>query len=171
MSADAWRVCPRCNVNEDIGYKGNEFREDYEIGLGDADYDSDPARVYIEYRGECQRCGLLVEYKHEIPVTWDPPEANRPNGKATPAPRYWNTIPAGWFIQDPTGTWWEVLETTADGQYQRVKLSNPKGQVGEWPRRGLDTVRAVPGTAGGPIQGATDALFSRFDVTVLEDQA
>lgn len=99
------------------------------------------------------------------------PEANRPNGKATPALRYWNTIPAGWFIQDPTGTWWEVLETTADGQYQRVKLRNPKGQVGEWPRRGLDTVRAVPGTAGGPIQGATDALFSRFDVTVLEDQA
>jgi hypothetical protein len=171
VSADAWRVCPRCKANGDIGYKGNEFREDYEIGLGDADYGSDPARVYIDYTGECQRCGLLVEYKHEIPVSWEQPkplETNMPTEEWEP--RAWSRVPAGWFIRDPKGCAWEVLATESDGRYQRVTLRNSDWQEGTWPRKPGEEVEACPGTAAPEIQGAVEALASWFVVDVISDQ-
>lgn len=100
MSADNWRVCPQCKirnaektakkfseVQDSYGkdspdaymeklMKAKEFaaepleqtlREDYEIYI---DEDGD---FYAGYRGGCDRCGLVFNFKHEekVPLEGD----------------------------------------------------------------------------------------------------
>jgi hypothetical protein len=85
-------------------------------------------------------------------------------------PRAWSRVPAGWFIRDPKGCAWEVLATESDGRYQRVTLRNSDWQEGTWPRKPGEEVEACPGTAAPEIQGAVEALASRFVVDVISDQ-
>lgn len=58
MSADNWCKCPKC---------GNDFREDYEIGM------EEDGEFWISYRGECgtrqvKGCGFKHEFKHKEQV-------------------------------------------------------------------------------------------------------
>lgn len=54
MSADNWCTCPKC---------GNDFREDYEIGL------AQDGTFIIDYYGSCSPsggklpCGLVIRYE------------------------------------------------------------------------------------------------------------
>lgn len=63
MSANASSECPRCLARDDVGPGGRDFREDYEVT------GAKTGTVTVGYRGECQRCGLLLEFtdQHEIP--------------------------------------------------------------------------------------------------------
>jgi hypothetical protein len=94
MSADNWAACPRCltdaeteaakrvrdvadaygKVPEDeymamlaevnsasVAQPPEDFREDYEI------YGAETGTLTITYGGECQKCFLKLNYKHEIP--------------------------------------------------------------------------------------------------------
>lgn len=78
MSADNWRVCPKCKkTNESKGslygkvseeeyldslnqLKVDEetLREDYEIGIDER------GEFYVDYSCRCQTCGFGFHYKH-----------------------------------------------------------------------------------------------------------
>lgn len=93
MSANNWRTCPQClarakvhqqnlrdraaraygkvprdkyeamcrKASEPISLE-EEFREDWDIGT------DDHGDFYVRYRGNCQRCGLTHEFKHDSVV-------------------------------------------------------------------------------------------------------
>jgi hypothetical protein len=55
MSADNWTKCPKC---------GHDFREDYEIGILDGEFE-------VIYRGSCGTyrepgCGFKFEFNHKV---------------------------------------------------------------------------------------------------------
>jgi len=97
MSADNWALCPRCtdqlerdvvdaeraeiaadDANNLTAWREahertvearlalhaakSTFREDYEI------YGADDGTVIVTYGGECQTCGLDLEFRHEHPL-------------------------------------------------------------------------------------------------------
>lgn len=167
MSADAWKVCPRCLVNNDIGLRGNEFREDYAIGL-----DEETNMVTVEYHGECQRCGLTMEFADSRPLVFK----NEPNLTIPRNRRPWCQIPAGWFVENPKdGTWLEVLATIERDNQQDVTLRLADGLVHTWPRPANSSVWCVPGTmpsaAGHAIRDAFNTLAGTFPaVQIIEDQ-
>lgn len=90
MSADNWTTCPRCTARRELlaarvrvsygavpldefiksweslkedgdsdAERPMTFREGYEI------YGAETGTVTVDYRGECQKCGLLLIFKHE----------------------------------------------------------------------------------------------------------
>lgn len=90
MSADAWSPCPRCEPDAPEDHDGEgRFREDYEIWHS-------KGVVLIEYRGECQECGLLIEFKDRRYVPGFEPE------------RAWSAVAPGDEVQAPDGSWLEV---------------------------------------------------------------
>lgn len=165
MSADNWAVCPRCTARHDVGYRNNEFREDYSI------YGAETGTVTVEYRGECHRCGLVLEFTTEHPIPdWQP--ANEPIGGEIPS--QWGKVPAGWFVKDPKGNWWEVTSTyrvpeDPSGDWQMVSLlvgdqvaafkRPPKGEV--WARRGSLAPR--------DLSDAMASLEEAFTTAILRD--
>ncbi len=52
MSADAWDTCPRCLTEWML-------REDYEF------WGANTGAVKVDYRAECQECGLTLEF-HDV---------------------------------------------------------------------------------------------------------
>ncbi|MFL6145610.1 MAG: hypothetical protein ACJ72N_27580 [Labedaea sp.] len=182
MSADSWARCPRCLAKGELGLRGREFREDWELGLNDPeawgeDEESEAPTVIFNYSGECQSCGLSIKIRERFPLQdwtqpWSGPKTLEPNQPDVPQAelRPWSQIPAGWFIQDPKGLWWEIVETEAAPPMQKVTIRQG-GHQGTWERPPAQQVMAAPGTLASPIQGATDALFSSFtDTRVLKDQ-
>lgn len=171
MSADSWATCPRCKEKGDLGLRGQEFREDWSIGLNDDSWgpeekDQEPCIIF-RYLGECQRCGLRIKLENRFPLEdWRP--VNRPSEPDHPKSWAWGKIPAGWWVRS-VGDWWEVLATERSMDQQMVTLRNVKGQQGTWPRKVDGIVPACPGTAGAVLQGAVDALGSTFSVEVLHD--
>lgn len=161
MSADAWSVCPRCTARHDVGYKGNEFREDYSI------YGAETGTVTVEYRGECQRCGLVLEFTSEHPIPdWQDP--NKPTGFILR--RTWATVPAGWFVQTPKGQWLEVGATHLQGDRQMVSI-----RVGDafqaFPRDPDQEVKARRGTlAPRDRDDALNAIENAFKTAILSDE-
>jgi hypothetical protein len=140
VSANAWSVCPRCEANGDIGHRGNEFREDWEIGL------SKGPVILVEYKGECQRCGLLVTFVHRHPVTWEPQPERRP----------WSRIPAGWQVEHPkTGAWLTVLSTKFMAGKQGVRMEFPDGRHGVF---AYDPAAEVLCRSGAGVTEASTAL-------------
>ncbi len=163
MSADAWSVCPRCTARHDVGYRANEFREDYEV------YGAETGTVTVEYNGECQRCGLKLSFTTEHPIPgWQP--VNEPiQGRIQ---SQWDKVPAGWFVETPKGDWLEVGKTSlnlATGKQMVTLIINgeahvfprdPKGEV--WIRRGS----LAP-------QDTSDAIFAleeAFTTAILHDE-
>lgn len=61
MSADNWAVCPRCkrDAASPDDFEEREFREDYEQHV------TEVGEYFINYHGECQRCGLKHSFKHK----------------------------------------------------------------------------------------------------------
>lgn len=170
MSADAWSVCPRCKANGDIGYRGNEFREDFGVGMNE-----DTGTVEITYRGECQRCNLLVTFTHQHPAPGmsgleraPEPEPNRPDLSVEPEQRAWMHIPAGWFVRTPAGAYLEVRASRERGAKQEVTLRFPDGQEGTWPQPRATRVQAVPGTVMGEVGTAIAILGGK--VEIIEDE-
>ena len=51
MSADNWRDCPSCK-------RADVFREDYEIGVWDGDFQ-------VHYTGCCQECNFAIRYNYQ----------------------------------------------------------------------------------------------------------
>jgi hypothetical protein len=96
------------------------------------------------------------------------PETNQPQSHLH-QPRAWGAIPAGWFIQVPSGDWWEVLATAHHGgTRQVVTLRRPDRQSGTWDRNSTQKVTCCPGTRD---QAVTDALAALGgNVQVIEDQ-
>jgi hypothetical protein len=174
MSADAWAVCPRCTARNDFGYKGNEFREAWEIGLVP---DEVPPRIIVSYRGECQRCDLLVEFEEyrEIPdwnlgapVELPAAEPNKPTGFVVSKP--WNQIPVGWFVRAPKNVWYEVASNGFENGRQRVGLWLSPDDVLVWPRDPDERVFCRRGSLASHAQAdAMDALGE--GATILEDGA
>lgn len=161
MSADSWAVCPRCNARGDLGIRGSDFREDYGI------YGAETGTVTVEYRGECQKCGLLLEFTAEHPIPdWQP--ANEPIGPELQS--QWDKVPAGWFVQTPRGDWWEVLATERVPSGQRVAMRSG-GNRGEWTRDPKGEVWARRGsTAPRDRDDALGLLESAFQATILRDE-
>jgi hypothetical protein len=95
---------------------------------------------------------------------------NRPSNPATAEPRAWGAIPAGWFVRDPKGMWWEITASERAGDKQRVSLRMASGETATSTPPWKNTVTCTPGTAGAEIQGAVDALGSSFHVDVIADQ-
>jgi len=164
MSADAWVVCPRCKANGDIGYNLNEFREDYEIQM-----DEDTGVVEVIYRGECERCNLLVTFKHQHaePGVLPEVEPNKPTGFRFR--RSWGEIPAGWFVRTPAGASLEVVATHAEGDRQVVTLRFADGQEGTWPQPHTAVVWCQRGTAQTATGYALDLLGEGS--RILDDQS
>lgn len=159
MSADAWQECPRCKSRDDIGYRGNEFREDYEIGLVEGGV------VEVTYRGECQRCGLLLQFTSEHPI---PDLVNEPIGGTLD--RTWGTVPAGWFVQTPKGDWLEVDYTLRSGAHQSVGL-RIGGKVATFPRDPAGPVKARRGSLSPRDRDeALDSLEEAFTTAILRDE-
>lgn len=72
MSADNWRVCPRCIKRlEDEGRSLSDFeelddlREDWEILM------QEDGVFFVKYSCVCYKCGFTYEYKYENPVSID----------------------------------------------------------------------------------------------------
>jgi hypothetical protein len=150
MSADAWSVCPRCKANGDIGYKGYEFREDWEIGLNEGWVGEVLPTVLVKYSGECERCGLLVTFEHRHPVTWEPQPEQRP----------WSQIPAGWLVEHPKqpDTWLKVLATKLVLGKQQVRLEFPDGRVGAFTYPKATRVICKPGAGVTEVSVALETL-------------
>jgi hypothetical protein len=175
MSADSWATCPRCKAKGEIGIRGQEFREDYELGLNDPDawgedeQDQAPC-VILNYTGKCQSCGLKVEIHERFPVTWEQPK-NEPTGFIVR--KAWRYIPAGWFVRaKPSGRWYEVLSTRVmHSGLQLVKLGwaesgSPLEVETQRPRE--DVVDCRRGSlAPSSVQAALEALGP--GVEILED--
>ena len=162
MSANAWSVCPRCKARHDIGMRANEFREDYEI------CGAETGTVTVEYRGECQRCGLLLTFTAEHPIPdWKP--TNEPIGGEIPS--QWDKVPSGWFVKTPKGDWLEVGETsfnTHAGKQMVSLLIN--GQAHAFPRDPKEEVWARRGSqAPRDRDDAMSLLDEAFTTAVLRD--
>jgi hypothetical protein len=157
MSADSWAVCPRCAANH--AANDTRFREDYEIG------GAETGTVTVSYRGECQQCGLLLEFKAEHPIPdWQP--KNEPTGPITK--RAWSAIPAGWFVQAPNGAWYEVVATSGmTGAMQDVTII-VNGVEATHPRPASSLVPARRGTLVTEVSDALDALGE--GARVVEDR-
>ena len=158
MSADAWSVCPRCTARRDVGLRGNDFREDYEI------YGAETGTVTVSYHGECQRCGLklVFESTHPIPDWQDP---NQPTGDIQTRP--WSSIPAGWFVKAPGGAWYEILKTrrVADAQVVTILVN---GREGSFPYSADHRVVCRRGTRHTEVSDAVD-LFGE-GAEIREDE-
>jgi hypothetical protein len=174
MSADAWSVCPRCKARAEIGPRGNEFREDWKIGLIE---DETPPQIIVKYRGECQRCCLFVEIHERFPIPdWQigvpvtpPVEPNRPTGFVVR--KTWSTVPAGWFVCVPgkTASWWEVIATRYAEGWQHVTLRGQDGREGTWPRDPDGEVKVRRGTqVPAEITDAIEALGE--GAAIIEDR-
>lgn len=93
---------------------------------------------------------------------------NEPDSTATPQPRAWMYIPAGWFVQaKPGGPWYEVLANVQTGVDQVVTLRDMDGKVGTWGRPRRDQVAAVPGTVMGEVGEAIAVLG--HNVEIIDD--
>lgn len=59
MSADNWRLCPKCQAGpaEKDGVRENAFREDYELF-------TDDDTLHVHYSGFCTQCGFA--WRHEV---------------------------------------------------------------------------------------------------------
>ena len=97
MSADNWRECPRCALQNGAAYaqalsqlkssygkipvdewlKAKDRVSKLDIGHNDVDtnfcenyefYWVNNTTVIAEYRGECKDCGFRVSFRHEHPV-------------------------------------------------------------------------------------------------------
>jgi len=73
VSANSWVTCPRCKAEGNIGFRGNQFREDWELGLNDPDAWGEgeagqPPAVILKYSGECQDCGLEIKINQRVPL-------------------------------------------------------------------------------------------------------
>lgn len=64
MSADNWGECPKCGEGIRRMYRPTPFREDYEIGIY-------KGKFFIDYRGHCQSCNYLKEFKHNEEIGGD----------------------------------------------------------------------------------------------------
>ena len=51
MSANNWTNCPSCE-------RADTFREDYEIGVWEGDFE-------ISYSGVCLECGFILTFKYK----------------------------------------------------------------------------------------------------------
>ena len=65
MSADNWRVCPKCLVEyqrkfeENLTYSLQEtLREDYELGI------KSDGTFFVDYRSGCTACDFSFSFKH-----------------------------------------------------------------------------------------------------------
>lgn len=84
--------------------------------------------------------------------------------------RPWNLVPAGWFVQVPNGTWYEVTGTKRVGAMQEVALLSPDGKAGAFPRDPEAEVTTRRGTHTRELSDAIEALSDVFGpVEVLED--
>jgi hypothetical protein len=117
MSGDRWAACPRCTARNDLSYRGNEFREDFEIGLIE---DETPPRIIVKYNGECQQCGLLVRFEeyHEVPDWYLGARVEPPPPVEREWP--WSQIRAGWEVLTPKGEWLEVALAYRDEDGRQV---------------------------------------------------
>lgn len=61
MSADAWKICPRCRAELDSMIE--TFREDYEIRIDET------GNFAVDYYGGCDKCGLKHTFKHSEKVS------------------------------------------------------------------------------------------------------
>lgn len=94
-------------------------------------------------------------------------EVNAPTGFILP--RTWSTVPAGWFVKDPKGRWWEILETKETPAGQRVAM-RMEGNRGEWTRDPAGPVSARRGTLSPKTRDdAMDALAEAFTTAVIKD--
>lgn len=153
MSADNWAECPRCVANLDADAR--TFREDYEI------YGAETGTVTVSYRGECQRCNLLLEFETTHPIPgWQPP--NKPTGPVESRP--WSAVPAGWFVQTPRGVWLEVTATRLDAGRQVVEFGKSQGTH----QNPLAVVPCRRGTWDSEVSDAVD-LFGE-GAEILEDR-
>lgn len=152
MSADRWSMCPRCVARDGVGLHGNEFREDFEIG-------QDDGVVTVSYRGECQRCNLLLEFTEEHPI----PDLEPPGPRTAQARQLtWGQVPAGWYVQAPGGKWYEVTSTRQTPGHG-AQIVNMAG--GTFSRDPVGLVTACPGPPN-----ATDAAIEALGYPqVLED--
>lgn len=84
--------------------------------------------------------------------------------------RTWATVPSGWFVKTPQGTWWEVLETAATPAGQRVAMRSG-GNRGEWTRDPDAPISVRRGTlAPQERDDALNALEGAFKAAILRDE-
>jgi hypothetical protein len=182
MSADSWATCPRCKANDTIGFRGTEFREDYEIGLndpeawGEGEEGKEPC-IILYYRGKCQSCDLKVEVHERFPVPdWrigtpvvpPTPEPNKPTGFIVT--KAWNQIPVGWFVRAPKGAWYEVASNKFENGRQMVGLRFPPDDddVLVWPRDPDEKVVCRRGSLASQAQAAAMEALGE-GATILQD--
>ena len=83
-------------------------------------------------------------------------------------PMTWGTVPAGWYVQAPTG-WFRVISTVLRGMTQSVALELGNGAHSEWPRNPHGAVTACPGPPNA-TDDATEVLHAAgFTTEILED--
>jgi hypothetical protein len=170
MSADSWATCPRCKANDTIGFRGTEFREDYEIGLndpeawGEGEEGKEPC-IILNYGGECQTCGLKVEIHERFPVPGMESEPNKPTGFVVT--KAWNQIPVGWFVRAPKGVWYEVTLSRFENDRQVVEL-RLNGVAHSWPRDPDEKVACRRGSLASQAQAAAMEALGE-GATILQD--
>jgi len=61
MSADAWRICPKCkaSIEKDAPKEQSEtLREDFEVWM------DEDGEFHVDYRSHCQVCGFGHKFAH-----------------------------------------------------------------------------------------------------------
>jgi len=126
-------------------------------------YDDDTAIVELD--GEPV---MRFRWHAEVEVVEFEETTNKPTGFILP--RTWATVPAGWFVKDPAGRWWEILETTATPAGQRVAMRYEGTMRGEWTRDPDAPVSARRGTLSPRERDdALNAIEGAFTVAILRD--
>ena len=92
---------------------------------------------------------------------------NEPTGDVFPAP--WRGIPAGWFVQAPNGSWYEVVATKATYEHVQTVTMMVNGVPATWARPAKDEVPCRRGT----LTRERDEALSLFgeNTSILEDEA
>lgn len=95
-------------------------------------------------------------------------EPNRPYGFKLTRP--WSLVPSGWFVQIPSGAWFEVIASKANGIMQDVTLRNPEtGAEGTFPRKRDAEVTTRRGSRVKELSDAIEALSDVFGGVEIVD--
>lgn len=95
-------------------------------------------------------------------------EPNRPYGFKLTRP--WSLVPSGWFVQIPSGAWFEVIASKMNGIMQDVTLRNPEtGAEGTFPRKRDAEVTTRRGTRTKELSDAIEALSDVFGGVEIVD--